>query len=176
MMPQQPEQPFQPAAIDELLAAKRAALNDLIAAAEARQATWTTPRAPGKWTPSQLVEHVARSIDESANEVSGAPTRFPHLPFFLKPVARTLLFNRVLRRGTFPRARTSGAFNPATGPATVAEARQRLLHAMDGFEEACRRRAATESHIASVVFGVVAVSDYIRFQELHTRHHTRQLA
>jgi hypothetical protein len=164
------------AELDALLQAKRAAVAALIAAAEARAATSTTPRAPGKWSPSQLVEHVARAIDESANEVTGATTRFPHLPFFLKPVARTLLFNRVLKRGAFPRARTSGAFNPETGPATPAEARQRLLQALERFNEACRARAARDSLVASVVFGTVSLADYVRFQELHTRHHTKQLA
>jgi hypothetical protein len=119
---------------------------------------------------------VARSLDESANEVAGSPTRFPHLPFFLKPVARGLLFNRVLRRGAFPRARTSRAFDPASGPATPAEARERLLQALDRFAEACRARAATDSQIHSVVFGVVSLADYVRFQELHTRHHRKQLS
>jgi hypothetical protein len=148
----------------------------MITAADACHATWTTPRAPGKWSPSQVVEHVARSLDESAHEVSGAPTKFPHLPFFLKPVAKALLFNRVLKRNAFPRARTSSAFNPAAGPATPTEARQRLLQALEGFDQVCRSRAATDQQLGSVVFGTVAVTDYVRFQELHTRHHTKQLA
>ena len=46
--------------IDDVLAANRAAVTDLVAAAEKSAATWTTPPAPGKWSPSQVVEHVAR--------------------------------------------------------------------------------------------------------------------
>ena len=90
------------AGMDTVVEANRAAVNDLLAAAKAREAVWTEPRAPGKWSPSQLVEHVARSLEESANEVRGVRSKFPNLPFFLRPVARTLLFNRVLRKGTFP--------------------------------------------------------------------------
>ena len=46
--------------VNDVLAANRAAVLDLVAAAERSAATWTTPRAPGKWSPSQVVEHVAR--------------------------------------------------------------------------------------------------------------------
>ena len=83
--------------LNSTLAANRDAVAELIAASERCRGAWTTPRAPGKWSPSQVVEHVARSIEESANLFSGAPTKFPTLPFFVRPIARTLLFNRVLR-------------------------------------------------------------------------------
>ena len=81
----------------------------------------------------------------------------------------------MLKNGAFPRARTSGPFNPATGPATPAEARQRLQRAVEHFDVACRQRAAKDDEIASTVFGVVKIDDYARFQEIHTLHHTKQL-
>ena len=161
--------------MDTVVEANRAAVNDLLAAAKAREAAWTEPRPPGKWSPSQLVEHVARSLEESANEVRGVRSKFPNLPFFLRPVARTLLFNRVLRKGTFPRARTSRPFNPIEGPATLADAQRRLEQAVGAFIEACHECASGDQKVTSTVFGVVAVDDYARFQECHTRHHTRQL-
>src|SRR5205823_7045620 len=108
--------------VNDVLLANRAAVNELIAAAERCGPAWAVPRAPGKWSPSQIVEHVARSLDESANVVSGAPSKFPNLPFFMRPVARGFLFNRVLRNGAFPKARTNKALNPASGAATPAEA------------------------------------------------------
>jgi hypothetical protein len=51
--------------VNDVLAANRAAVIDVVVAAERSAATWTTPRAPGKWSPSQVVEHVARSLEES---------------------------------------------------------------------------------------------------------------
>ena len=159
--------------LETVLTATRTAVDRMMAAADARVSVWTTPRATGKWSPSQLIEHVARSIEESANEVERKPTKFPHLPFFLKPVARGLLFNRVLRKGVFPKARTSSAFNPVAGPATPAEGRQRVGTALARFERACRAQAPNP--VDSVVFGRVALTDYVRFQEIHTRHHTQQL-
>src|SRR5438045_9556843 len=161
--------------IDTVVEGNRAAVNDLVAAARARADSWTTPRAPGKWSPSQLVEHVARSLEESANEVRGVRSKFPRLPFFLKPVARTLLFNRVVRSGVFPRARTSRPFDPIAGPATLADAERRLEQAGGAFIEACQQCAAGDQQVKSTMCGVVGVGDYARFPQCHTRHHTRQL-
>ena len=76
--------------VNDVLAANRAAVLDLVAAAERSAATWTTPRAPGKWSPSQVVEHVARGLEEAANVVSGAPS-IPMPPAFLRPLAQTVL-------------------------------------------------------------------------------------
>lgn len=59
--------------LDAVLEGNRKAVDDLIAAAERSAGVWTDPRAPGKWSPSQVVEHVARSLDESATVVSGGP-------------------------------------------------------------------------------------------------------
>ena len=76
--------------VNDVLVANRAAVIDLVAAAERSAATWTTPRAPGKWSPSQVVEHVARGLDEGANIVSGAPS-VPLPPRFPAPVGQTVV-------------------------------------------------------------------------------------
>src|SRR5215467_1852757 len=60
--------------IDTALAANRDAVEQLIRAGEQSGAAWSTPRAPGKWSPRQIVEHVARGLDEGANIVAGRPT------------------------------------------------------------------------------------------------------
>jgi hypothetical protein len=162
--------------VNSTLAANREAVNSLVAAAEGCKAVWTAPRAPGKWSPSQIVEHVARSLDESANLVSGAPTKFPNLPFFLRPVARGFLFNRVLRTGGFPKAKTNKAMDPASGPATPAEARTRLEGALARFDRECRACAeAGKGTIESGAFGRIPLVDYARFIEIHTRHHCKQM-
>ena len=66
--------------VNDVLAAHDAAVLDFVAAAERSAATWTTPRAPGKWSPSQVVEHVLRGLEEAANAVSGAPSSIPMPP------------------------------------------------------------------------------------------------
>jgi hypothetical protein len=161
--------------LNSTLTANRHAVTELIAAADRCGSAWTAPRAPGKWSPSQVVEHVARSIDESANLISGAPSKFPTLPFFVRPIARTLLFNRVLRTGAFPKAKTNKAMDPESGPPTPADARRRLEDALARFDRECRACAQAGRTVASGAFGRVGVADYARFIELHTRHHCKQM-
>ena len=161
--------------IDALITANRAAVEDLIGVAEKSGMAWTAPRAPGKWSPSQLVEHVARSLEESANVVSGAPSKFPNLPRFLRPLARGMLFSRVLKTGAFPKVKTSRALDPDRGPDSPTGARPRLEAACGRFEQACRDRAASGQAVASTAFGKVSLVDYARFQEIHTRHHRKQM-
>ncbi len=157
------------------LVGNRDAIVDLVAAAEKLGGVWTVPRAPGKWSPSQLVEHAARSLDESANLVSGAPSKLPSMPFFLRPVARGLFFNRVLRKSAFPKTRANKAMDPASGPATPAEGRLRLEGALARFDRECRACVDTGGAVATRGFGTVSVGDYARFVELHTRHHCKQM-
>ena len=166
--------------IDALLAAHSDAIDDLLEAAEAAEAAgrWTTPRAPGKWSPQQVVEHVAISYEEGANVVAGRPTKLPTLPFFLRPLLR-LFFRRVLKTGQFMRAKTSKGMDPADGPvagsASTEEARARLAEAFVVFERAARDRHAAGDPVPSGAFGKVSLEEYSRFNELHTRHHTRQI-
>jgi hypothetical protein len=160
--------------INDVLAANRTAVLDLVAAAKRSAATWTTPRAPRRWSPSQVVEHVARGLDEGANIVSGAPS-IPAPPAFLRPLAR-LLFYRTLKKGAFPKGfKALKALDPASGPATPAEARVRLEDAFARFDQKCRRRAASGHNVRTSGFGTVSLEDLVRFNALHTRHHCKQM-
>jgi hypothetical protein len=161
--------------LNATLTGHRNAVDALIATADRCVTVWTTPRATGKWSPSQIVEHVALSLDEAANVVAGRPSKFPNLPFFLRPVVRAFLFNRVLKNGAFPKARTSKPFNPAVGPATPVDVRTRLDGALARFDHECRACAEKADTVASATFGVVKLADYARFIELHTRHHSNQM-
>ena len=160
--------------INDVLAANRAAVLDLVAASERSAATWTTPRAPGKWSPSQVVEHVARGLDEGANIVAGAPS-IPMPPAFLRLVAR-LFFYRILKKDAFPKGfKAHKAMDPSSGPATPAQARVRLEGALARFDQECRRRADSGQHVVSSGFGRVSVEDLVRFSAIHTRHHCKQM-
>jgi hypothetical protein len=162
--------------INTALAASQDAIDQLIVTGERTATAWSAPRAPGKWSPSQIVEHVARSLEESANMAAGRPSKFPKLPGVVHPIVRGLLFKRVLRKAAFPRAKTNKAMNPASGPATPAEGRVRLETAHQKFAEACRQAASHGERMQTTIFGAVSVEDYVRFMELHTRHHGKQIA
>ncbi len=162
--------------VAEALRQNRAAVDELLAAAEGAHAVWAQPRAPGKWSPAQLVEHVARALEQSAHMIAGQPSDFPTFPRLLRPVLRGIFFNKVLKSGRFPGgARTNKALDPATGPATPADARIRLQAALGRLEQAARSRGAGEQRVNSTIFGWVPLHDYVTFQALHTRHHRGQL-
>ena len=162
------------AEIDTALAANRDAVDQMIRAGEQSGAAWIAPRAPGKWSPSQIVEHVARGLEEAANIADGRPSKVSMPPVFR--VIGRFFFKRVLRKAAFPNGtKAHKAVNPASGPATPAEGRIRLETAHQKFDEACRRIAADGRPITSA-FGSVPAQDFVRFNEIHTRHHIKQMA
>ncbi|HSE37237.1 MAG TPA: hypothetical protein VLG74_08040 [Blastocatellia bacterium] len=66
-------------------------------------------------------------------------------PAFLRPLLR-LYFNRILKKGVFPKGwKAHKALNPATGPATPAQARVRLEGVLARFDQEYRRRAASST-------------------------------
>ena len=162
--------------VDRALSEARAAVDDLIAASEAAHAVWLTPSSPGKWTPSQVAEHVAYTLEEAAKVAAGQVSSYPNMPFFVQAVFRRLVFDRVLRKGKAPRAKTFKPFNPSTGPDTPAAARERLTSAMDTFEARCKERAeAGGTTVDFPVFGRVSLEKFVAFQALHARHHKDQI-
>ena len=153
----------------------RDAVGALLATTDHVGSLWKVPRAPGKWSPSQVVEHVARLMDESAKVAAGAPSAFPNVHPFLRPIVRVLVFKRILRRKAFLKMKAIEAMDPPRGSATPREGRVRLEAVLTRFDQACRARAAGGQDVASTIFGPVPVADFARFQELHVRHHHLQL-
>lgn len=165
--------------LNTVLSDTQKSVSDMLATAEKSGAAWLVPRAPGKWSPSQVVEHVSRAMEESAKAVNDQPAKFPRLPFFLRPLARGMLFNRVLAKRAFPKARTNKPMNPELAPpsppATPADGRKRLENAVASFDQACRARGVGDQELRSTTFGTVGLAEWARFQEVHVQHHHGQL-
>jgi hypothetical protein len=161
--------------LDDSLAEARAAVEAMIQTVHATATQWAAPPAPGRWSPSQIVEHVALALEASADEIAGRPSRFPDLPRPIRFLARTFFFDRVLRTGAFPKGKTNPAMNPASGPPTPAAGVARLEAAWEQLSGTCTTAAAQNLQMTSTIFGRVGLVDYIRFQTQHTRHHHRQL-
>lgn len=162
--------------LDAAMAANREAIAELVAASYACADGWTTPRSAGKWSPAQIVEHVARALEESGHFIAGTPTKFPALPRPLRVLLRSLFFRRTLRTRKFFRGKTSRAFNPIQGAETPALGAARLEAAIVVFEGACRGGMAAGGMTDSPIFGQVPIVDYALFQAMHTRHHCAQMA
>jgi peptidoglycan/xylan/chitin deacetylase (PgdA/CDA1 family) len=163
------------AEIDDVLKENREAVDRMIAATDACGDRWNTHPAPGKWSPGQIVEHVARALEESANELAGRPSKLPRIPALLRPLIRGLVFNRVVRTGAFPKAKTNREMDPVRGPETPADGRSRLETAREALERESRARIAQQPRFTSTAFGTISVVDYIRFQQHHTLHHLKQM-
>ena len=159
------------------LAANLAAARDFADATDRLGAVWTVPRAPGKWSPAQLTEHLVRTHVTSGQVVKGMDIGLPRVPAFLRPLLRWLDLRRILQSGEFKRPmKTFPPLEPRELPEDPEEGREKLMNAVRAFEADIRSVTPIgDFHFVHPTFGKMAVSDYVRFQEIHTRHHLRQL-
>jgi Protein of unknown function (DUF1569) len=161
--------------LNHALADLHTAATAFLEAVDGAEKVWTVPRAPGKWSPAQVTEHVARILEESANVAAGTPSKFPTIPALLRPLVRMLMFNRILRKQSFSNMKAIEAFIPASGGATSGEGHRRLDGALARYEQAVRARAAGGQPVVSSMFGAVSPAAFATFQELHIRHHLLQM-
>jgi len=155
----------------------REAVDAFITAARAvAPSAWTAPRAPGKWSPGQVTEHVAIAYEIALAILNGTFSG-RGAPRVLRPLIRTIVFRPVIKTGRFKEGvKAPAPFLPTASPAGVADLTVRLQAAADAFErelEATARMGRTS--VDHPFFGRVALSDYSRLQAIHTRHHSQQL-
>src|SRR5437764_14860919 len=98
--------------IETAIADNRAAVEEFLAAARGVDgASWNTPRAEGKWSPAQVVEHLAIVYEYNRKVVTGTADRVA--PKILQPLARWFIVTRTLKAGAFTRrARAQRLFQP----------------------------------------------------------------
>jgi hypothetical protein len=153
------------------------AVDEFTAAARAVDAArWTLPRAEGKWSPAQVVEHIALTYEYSRAVLNDhAPG--PSAPRFLRPLVRLFFVNPVLKHGRFkPNAKAPSMFQPSSVPGDAAELLPRLEAALSGFEAELRTADRLgRSTVNHPFFGIMPVTDYLRLQAIHARHHRAQL-
>jgi len=151
------------------------ALTDFLDAARSVEPTkWDSPPAPGEWSPGQVVEHAALSYKVNLGVLHGR-AQGAAAPRFLRPIFRVFLLNPVLRNGTYPLlTKSPPVLQPSETPTSPAVLIERLQAAAMTFE----RDAATISAdtIDHPFFSRLCLVEFVRFQEIHTRHHCQQLA
>jgi hypothetical protein len=165
------------AALDDALAANRdAATRFLATARQIPTEKWAEPVAPGKWSPAQIVDHVAVTTEAALRAIKG-DTSMGSIPRFLRVIPRALGFTPTLRKGKFPeKQRGPAVFAPSRGHPAFDASAARLERALSALESHVRELAkAGTQEFEHSIFGRVSVVDYIRFGALHTEHHERQL-
>ena len=159
------------------IAGNRAAVEAFAATARSFDgAAWTTPPAPGAWSPGQITEHLALVYEYNRQVVHGTAKGLPFpLGVLLRPLLRRIVVDNTIRAGRFTRkGRAPSPFRPGAAPAAPVELVRRLRDAVDGFEADLRSRPRSE-HIDHPVFGRIRVADWTRLQAIHARHHHAQL-
>jgi hypothetical protein len=154
---------------------RHAADNFKSAALRVPEPAWNVPRAPGKWSPAQVTDHVGVTTKVAHDALAGR-ANMGGIPKFLRPIAGAFFFKPVIAKG-FPKK--------GKGPAIMAPAhepmpREQLLRRLDDEVESIARAAADmaragRTHFEHSFFGRLAVADYIRFNALHLDHHREQL-
>ena len=160
--------------LESALHAHREAVDDFLWAARAVPASqWRVPRAPGKWSPGQVVEHVALSYEVNGAVLHGSAPPVT-APRWARPLIRRFLLGPVLRRGRFfPGSRSPRAFRPRSVPPAPEALLDRLQAAAGVFEAGVS--SLGDTGIEHPFFGRLPVSDFVRLQEIHTWHHRGQL-
>ena len=156
------------------LDAHRVAVEDFLATAGAVPAArWRTPRAPGKWSPGQVVEHLALAYEVNRGVLHGILPAMK-APRLLRPLIRWIGLMPVLRRGRFiPGSKSPKVFRPSDSPAEQPLLLARARAAMESFHaDAAHLDRPTLDH---PFFGRLQLVDFIRLQEIHARHHRGQI-
>jgi hypothetical protein len=135
---------------------------------------WQTPRAPGKWTPAQEVEHVALAFEAFTGQLAGAPPMRMVVPRVQAALLRWLLLPHVIRTGRLPRARAPREVRPSGASGT----RDELLIRFDGAAAALADAALGEApsrRLGHAYFGAITLVQALGMLAAHTRHHTASI-
>lgn len=161
--------------LSRTLDAHRVAVEEFIATATAVPSErWRTPRAPGKWSPGQVVEHLALAYEVNRGVLHGVSPGM-QAPRLLRPLIRWIGLNPVLRRGRFiPGSKSPKVFRPSDSPADQPALLARVRAAIEAFHaDAGKVESKTLDH---PFFGRLGVGDFVRLQEIHSRHHRGQIS
>lgn len=163
--------------LESAIVENRDAVEGFIAAARGvGPERWRVPPAEEKWSPAQIAEHVTLAFEYSRAVLDGNPPG-PAAPRLLRPLVRTFFVKPVLKHGRFTRkGRAPSMFQPSSVPSDPPELIARLEAALRGFEEDLRAAARSgRSTLDHPFFGTMTLTDYLRLQSIHARHHRAQL-
>ena len=163
--------------LESALAAQRRAAADFNAAAlKVSDSAWNVPRAPGKWSPAQVTDHVGIAT-KVARDATAEKVLVGSLPRFLRPIMRKFFFDKIIRNGAFPRkGKGPPVFAPAHEPLPREQLCARIDSEANAFEADVRAMAkAGKTEFTHGFFGRISVAQYVMFNSLHFDHHREQL-
>lgn len=141
-------------------------------------AAWSLPRAPGKWSPAQITEHLALAYEAGIRELGGGAPMASRAPAWRQKLLRWVVLPHILFHRSFPlRAPSPREIRPGeTSAPDRRVALGRLRELAERFEhELDRARRAGGGHLTHPYFGTVPPLKGMRFFAVHLDHHRAQV-
>ena len=163
----------------ELVAEHREALASFLAAAEAlSEASWNAPRAPGKWSPAQIAEHLRLTCETIQAELERRGGFRVRTGWVRRSLLRAVVMPRILRSRRFPQGapavreiRPDAAARPDRRE-TLDALRRRADSLVAALEAADPERVPSVTH---PFFGRLDPLKGLDLSTIHVQHHHAQI-
>ncbi|HSJ08275.1 MAG TPA: DinB family protein [Longimicrobiales bacterium] len=139
---------------------------------------WSVERAPGKWSPAQITQHLILAFEAAQRDIRDGVPMALRTKWYHRLVLRFTYQRRLLRQGIFPSgARAPRESRPAevTGTAEELVARFRSLAAELTGDVERARSARPGARITHPYFGSTPLADAMFISARHIHHHRGQL-
>jgi DinB family protein len=138
---------------------------------------WMTPRADGKWSPAEIVEHLSLVFDVLLRELAGGGAMEVRTKLWQRILYRLTIMPKLLRGHPFPRGvRAPRETRPATAnadqSAAIAAFRDRAARFETAAADAQQKPNARLTH---AYFGSSTVVNGVLLCARHMQHHRKQL-
>ena len=146
--------------------------------AEDAGAQFSVRRDPSRWSPVEIIEHLARAY-------SGTAKGFERCIEKGAPLATSATLKQRLQQfaliniGYFPEGRQAPKFILPTGEldlGAVLDAVRRDLTRLDEAASTVRQSLGSGKMLDHPILGALTVDEWLKFHVVHTRHHARQIA
>jgi DinB family protein len=139
---------------------------------------WRSPRAEGKWSPAQVVEHVTLAYDTLLRELGGGAGMQVRTKLWQRMWLRMTVMRKLLRTGVFPEGApaprevrpSSASADPAIAIATFRQRAAQFESAM-----AAARSSGRHVRLTHAYFGAMSIDNVVILCVSHIRHHQKQL-
>lgn len=151
------------------------AATELVSAAEAIPTDrWLLPRADGKWSPAEIVEHLTLAYDVLLRELGGGPGMQIRTTLWQRLLLRLTLFPKILRGEPFPaNARAPREMRPAMPAIDQPSAIARFRDLAARFDS--ETREVRSGRLTHAYFGRSSVQKGVILCARHVQHHLQQL-
>ena len=138
---------------------------------------WGAPRAPGKWSPAEISEHLALTYEVGLTELRGGPSPEIRTSFWQRLVLRWFVMPKLLTGGalTRPVKAPREVRHPVAGEqvATLARLEELAATLERELDTAAARGPVRFTH---PYFGALDAVQVLGFCAFHARHHEAQVA